>query len=314
MKFSVCIAATRATTLGAAIESIRRQTWSDWELIILGQGADASLKSLGEAAAQTDSRIRYIHLERQGLSVARNAGLRAATGEIIAMTDDDCEAQADWLAVLAEYFSAEPDVGLVGGALLAPKPSRQGLAVCPAFKPIEALYDPVADGRKPPRGWDWVGGNFALRRSVAEQIGQFDEHLGAGAIFPAGEETDYKLRMEALGIKMRSTPRSVVYHTFGYRYGLRAMLRHARNYAQGNAGLAGKLTLMGDPRGQEWLARTKHDCLQGWLKRHQPQRLPANLLRLWHYQRTYNRCLRDYRVDPTQSCLVSMARTAFKPS
>lgn len=304
MKLSVCIAATRSTTLKAAIESIRRQTWTDWELIVIGQGADATLQALGETIAQQDCRVRYIHLTRQGLSVARNAGLQAATGDIIAMTDDDCEAQADWLAVFAECFEAEPDVGLVGGALLAPKPARRGLAVCPAFSPVEALYDPLASGRKPPRGWDWVGGNFALRRSIAERVGPFDEYLGAGAVFPAGEETDYKLRLEALGIKMRATPRSVIYHTYGHRYGLRALLRHSRNYARGNAGLAGKLTLMGDPRGREWLEQTKRACTQSWLKRRQPQRLPANLLRLWHYQQAYKRCLQHYHIDPTHGVLA----------
>lgn len=310
MKFSVCIAATRPTTLQAAVDSIRRQTWTDWELIIVGQGNDSGLRRLGEALAQSDQRVRYIHLERRGLSLARNAAVQASTADLIAMLDDDCEADQHWLEVLAGCFAAEPEVGVVSGSLLAPRRSRRGLAICPAFNPAEALYDPIASGRRPPSRWDWVGGNFALRRSVAERIGPFDEYLGAGAAFPAAEDTDYKLRLEALSIKMRSTPRAIVYHTYGFRYGLRAVLNNSKNYARGNAGLAGKLTLLGDPRGREWLEMTKQSAKWDWLCQRKPQRLPANLLRLWYYTRAYRSCLRDYRADAGQGLLYPAAGSA----
>src|SRR5438105_15951698 len=126
MKFSVCIGSVRATTVGPAIESIRRQTWTDWELIVVGQGPDPALRHVGEEAARADTRVRYVHLERRGVSLARNVAVRQATGDIIAITDDDCEARPDWLATLADCFAAEPDVDVVGGALVAPATHRAG--------------------------------------------------------------------------------------------------------------------------------------------------------------------------------------------
>jgi hypothetical protein len=187
--------------------------------------------------------------------------------------------------------------------LIAPKPARRGIAVCPSLVPSEAVYDPVQTGRRPPPGWDWVGGNFAIRRRLFDVVGPFDECLGAGASFPAGEDTDYKLRLEALGIKMRSTPRSVVSHSHGYRYGLRAALRSSRNYATGNGGLAGKLTLLGDPRGREWVVVVAREAIADGVRKRQPHRLPVGLLRFWHYARSYRRCLRQYCVDNQEAVL-----------
>lgn len=297
MKISVCIGSVRWTTLATAITSVHQQTFTDWELVIVGQGPDPELRALGERASSSNKRIRYIHLDCRGLSHARNVGIECATGDIVAMTDDDCQARSDWLATLADCFTREPDVGLVGGAVIAPKPSRPGLATCPALHPAEALYDPVLSRRQAPRGWDWIGANFALRRDVAKQVGLFDECLGAGTAFPAGEDTDYKLRLEALGVRMRTTPRSVVYHTYGHRYGLRALLCNSRNYATGNGALAGKLTLLGDPRGQEWVALARREAIVDCLKQMRFHRLPVSLLRLRHYKNAYERCLRGYRVN-----------------
>lgn len=303
MLISVCIPSLRSATLKHAIASIRRQTWPRWELIVVGQGSDPQLPLLVEAASREDRRVRYLYLPERGLSRARNAGMAASTGDIIAMTDDDCEADSEWLFTLAHYFKTEPGVGLVGGSLLKPEHMTGPLVTCPSLTPTEALYDPGAMGRLAPPGWDWIGGNFAARRHVFEAVGPFDEFLGAGTQFPSAEDTDYKLRLEARGIVMRSTPRAVVYHTYGVRQGVAAGLRHSRNYALGNGALAGKLTLSGDPRGQEWLRNAMRESTTDWMRERKPHRLPLSLLRMRHFSRAYHQCLRQFRVDPSTDLL-----------
>jgi len=94
--------------------------------------------------------------------------------------------------------------------------------------------------------------------------------------FPAAEDTDYKLRLEAAGIRMLTTPRAAVVHTYGVRKGW-ALLRSQQNYATGNGGMAGKLTLLGDSRGAEWLEETRNGSRREW--RAAPQRLPRSLRR-----------------------------------
>lgn len=297
MRISVCVPATRPATVGATIRSIQAQTVSDWEMLVVGQGDDHQVRQVVETVAGADPRLRYIHIDTRGSSRARNAAMKAASGEILAMTDDDCEARSDWLAVLTRAMADEPDVALVGGALIAPPGAPVRPARCPCLMPADVLYDPIAHEGHPPAGWDWIGANFAVRQEVVERLGGFDEYLGVGADFPCAGDSDYKSRMEALGLKMRSTPRAVVYHTSGWRYGWRAVLALQRRYARGMGGLAAKLTLLGDPRGSQWLQTTRRDRLMRWLQRRQPHRLPTDLRILWHACDAYEQCLHNYRVN-----------------
>jgi glycosyltransferase involved in cell wall biosynthesis len=310
VKITVCIATVRAATLPSAIESIRRQTWQDWELIIVGQGDAARLRALGEAAARSDPRIRYVHLHERGVSRARNAGIALATGRVVATTDDDCEAREDWLEVIAREFTSDPDLGVLGGALLAPRPPRLRLSACPALEPLETLYEP-GEERGAPRGWDWIGANVAIRRGVLERAGPFDEHLGPGAPLMAGEDTDYKLRLEALGVRMRCTPRSVVFHTHGRRYGLRAIVRFAQSYATGNGALAAKLTLLSDPRGRQWVDLTQRAVMRD-LTRFRLHRALPGLVRLFFYRRSYAKVLAEYDVEVGRPLLRPRAQNAYR--
>src|SRR5437879_8425216 len=115
----VCIATVRSSTLGAAIESIKRQTWPDWELVLVWQGDDPHLGEVCLKAERDDGRIRQLHLEQRGASRAKNAGICAATGDVLAMTDDDCEAAPEWLASIADRLN-DDRIGAVGGAVLPP--------------------------------------------------------------------------------------------------------------------------------------------------------------------------------------------------
>jgi len=296
VKFTVCVPTVRPTTLRRTVQSILAQTWPEWELLVIGQGQDADLGQAGDQLAALDSRIRYIHLDQKGLSRARNAGLRMATGDIIATTDDDCEAAPDWLQTLAALFAAHSEVGAIGGALVAPRLSRRKLETCLSLVPVEAIYDP-ASMRAPPEGFSIVGANFSIRTAVANQIGAFDEALGAGAPhFPAAEDIDYRMRLSAAGVPVMSSPAPVVFHTYGARRGLSQNLANLRAYARGNAGLDGKLTLAGDPHGAQSASQVLRQGLSDAIRARKPQRLPIALLYGLTYQAAYRQCLRDYVV------------------
>lgn len=293
-RITVSIPTVRPKTLGSAIESVLRQTYRDWELIVVGQGPDPELRRVTEGFG--DERVRYVHLDTLGISFARNAAIDAARGEILAFTDDDCEAAPNWLEATAQCFDEDSELGLVGGSLLAPDVEQHLLAVCPEIKPSEVTYDPVRDGRKAPKGFDFTGANFAMRMSVARRVGPFDECMGVGAIFASAEDLDYKLRVEAANIRMRSTPTMMVQHTHGCRVGIKAVFRHRRSYAVGQGALAAKMTMRGDPRGRQWLGLFWDDMLQT-VRDGRLHRTPSALVRYMYVRKAYHECLRHHEVD-----------------
>lgn len=293
-RVTVSIPTVRSKTLRAAIESVQRQSWQDWELVVVGQGEDDSLRSVTEECGRTDQRVRYVHLSQKGISFARNAGIRVAQGDIIAFTDDDCEAEAGWLAHVVKCFDEDPSVGFVSGALVAPELRKHLLAVCPEIHPGDFTYDPLKD--QAPVRFDFAGANFAIRKEVARKVGWFDECLGVGAVFASSEDLDYMLRVEAAGVRMRSTPASIVYHTHGARYGLKAVFRHRRSYAVGQGALAAKMTLNGDPRGKEWLDGVWADLLKT-MKSGRLHRSPIAFLRYLYVRKSYVDCLQNHQID-----------------
>lgn len=298
MKVTVCIPTIRPDTVSDAIASVRAQRYRDWDLLVIGQGDERAIRPVVEFAAHGDPRVRYIHIARSGLSIARNHALREAGGDIIAFTDDDCEASPDWLDRVVSVFERHPQVGLVFGSLVPPQPKPSRFRVCPQFTAGEIWYDPIATERRAPEGWSAVGANFSVRRDQAARIGEFDEHLGAGARFPAAEDTDYMLRAELLGVPMFSSPTIVVHHTHGFRYGLRAVYRHRRAYALGNGALAAKLTHLGDGRGSAWMHSEVDAATFGPFRNRAVHTIPVHLLRLAYFAYAYRTCLRKFRTEP----------------
>jgi GT2 family glycosyltransferase len=253
---SVCIPTIRASSVGKAIESVSRQTHRDWELIVVPQGNDQLLLDLLSSYASGDPRIRIVHLPERGKSNALNAAAAVARGDVLALTDDDCEPASDWLETTARVFSTEAEVGCVGGDVVAP---RRGpwwtVSTCPAAQVLECRYQPSTLGYRAPPGFYMIGANVAYRRSSIERIGPFDPTLGPGSRYPACEDVDYTIRAELEDIRMATTPKSVVHHSFGRRSGFTALRAHHSAYARGQGALLAKLQMMDHRLGREWAAQ-----------------------------------------------------------
>lgn len=102
-------------TLERCIHSICKQTYEDWEAIMIVDGPPDSSGILAEALAQEDSRIRVIHQENQGVSVSRNAGIEAAKGTYIQFLDSDDYLPPDSLKLMHEAMENHPCDFLIGG-------------------------------------------------------------------------------------------------------------------------------------------------------------------------------------------------------
>jgi glycosyltransferase involved in cell wall biosynthesis len=140
---------------------------------------------------------RYTTEPRGGLSWARNAGIAAASGEIIAFVDDDEQPDPHWLAGIAGGFTRGADIGCVTGMILPLRLDTEvqewfewngghskGRGFSPAIFAKDGPQSPLYP--LPPFG---AGGNMAFRRETLARIGGFDVAMGAGTPARASEDT-----------------------------------------------------------------------------------------------------------------------------
>lgn len=114
MSVSVVVPAyNRSQALRATLDSVRAQTYPDWELIVVDDG---SVDDTGDVVrSYRDSRIRYEHQANQGQAAARNYGLSLATGEYVAFLDHDDRWLPEKLRLQVESLDSGPEYGLVYG-------------------------------------------------------------------------------------------------------------------------------------------------------------------------------------------------------
>lgn len=107
----------RENLVSRAIESILRQTYRDFEFIIVDNGSTDRSGQIAEKYAAKDNRIRVIRRERGNIGSGRNAGLDEAQGEYIAFIDDDDWAEPDFLEFLLDLARKNSaDVAICGAA------------------------------------------------------------------------------------------------------------------------------------------------------------------------------------------------------
>src|SRR5690349_18019340 len=96
-----------------------------WQFVIVDNGStDGTVRYLAGLPEHVGAaQLSLISERRQGLGIARNAGWRAASGDIIAFTDDDCYVAPDFVDSVVRAFSDFPNVGFIGGRILLHDPS-----------------------------------------------------------------------------------------------------------------------------------------------------------------------------------------------
>jgi glycosyltransferase involved in cell wall biosynthesis len=148
-------------------------------LVVDNNSSDGTATVVERLAEQAPARLRYLFEPAQGISHARNAGIRQARAPIVAFTDDDVCAPPDWVASLARAFEEYPGAQVVGGRVLPMWPTEPPAWLTPEHWSPLALVDYGEDvqpvDRSRPRCL--VGANMAFRRSVFERIGLFATSL-----------------------------------------------------------------------------------------------------------------------------------------
>lgn len=153
-----------------SIASVRAQTFTDWELIVVNDGSPDDTHTVLQPLAQAGV-IRYIRQENQGQAAARNRGLAEARGEFIAFLDDDDAWPSDSLEWRVRALQSQPEVGVVCG-VYRPLGSTDTSGFDLDGRGVEITFGDVFNG------CPCVSpGQALLRASVLRQVGGFETAL-----------------------------------------------------------------------------------------------------------------------------------------
>jgi glycosyltransferase involved in cell wall biosynthesis len=202
----------RPDLIARAVSSVLDNDHARFNLIVVDQSDDDQTGATVRALGATHANLRYVHTPTPGLSRAYNIGVRATTGTLIAFTDDDCAAPNDWITSIARAFSNEPDAEMLYGQVLLPESLRDH----PEQVPTLPIARPARLSKREGFRIFGMGANFALRRSLFERIGGFDEILGGGAPLRSSQDFDFQYRAYLAGAVILLRPEVAVDH-----YGVR---------------------------------------------------------------------------------------------
>jgi GT2 family glycosyltransferase len=193
-------------TVGSLLASDAAQ----FELIVIDQ-SDGPESERALAAFTSDLRLRYVRSLVRGKGAALNEGLRLTRGEIVACTDDDCEASPEWVAGMARTLEEQPTAAIVFCNVTA-GPFDTTAGYIPTY---ERHRDRLLCSIGASREGLGLGAGMAVRREAVFALGGFDEAFGPGARFASGEEWDLSYRALLSGWHVYLTARlSILHHGF----------------------------------------------------------------------------------------------------
>jgi glycosyltransferase involved in cell wall biosynthesis len=220
------------------LRCISRQEYPRYEVVVVDNTPTGDLVRTSVAEA-IGPRFRYVREPRPGLSRARNAGIAASSGEIIAFFDDDGEPDRHWLAALACGFARGNDIGCVTGTVLparldtmAQELTEQLGGFCKGRSFSSAVFSPNGPQSPlypvPPFG---SGANMAFRREALARIGGFDVALGAGTPAHGGEDTLALTMVLLAGYRIAYEPAALMRHD--HRRDMDSLRRQAHGHGIG---------------------------------------------------------------------------------
>jgi glycosyltransferase involved in cell wall biosynthesis len=201
----------RPKTLPLAVRSVLASAHDNFELIVIDQSEGKAIPAALKPCL-SDPRLRYVRTQVRGKAVAANRAIAEARGEVIAMTDDDCEVPSDWLDGIVEAFSTNPRVGVMFSTV-SPVAYDAHTGFIPTYERAgDAVFTSVLDKWRA-RG---IGASMAVRRSMMLELGGFDSLLGPGGFFRSCDDRDIALRALLFGYSVYETDRYDVKHS-GFR-------------------------------------------------------------------------------------------------
>jgi GT2 family glycosyltransferase len=217
-KISVVVCAHNEESLiGDCLDGIRELEYPNFEVIVVDDGSTDATARIAHTYG-----FKLVRAPHGGLSQARNCGMDAASGEIIAYVDADARPDPHWLHYLAATFLTTRHAA-VGGPNLPP-PGDGLIADCVASSPGGPIHVLLSDTEAE----HIPGCNFAVRKSALQAVGGFDPQFRI-----AGDDVDVCWRLQQRGWTLGFSPAALVWHR--RRNSIRAFWRQQVNYGRAEA-------------------------------------------------------------------------------
>ena len=161
-----------------------------------------------------DLAFKIVNEPNQGLSHARNCGIREANGDIIVYVDDDALVNKEYLRTYADFFATHPNIDAAGGPVIPKYETEEPSWMSHYTKMLLTGYKYNGKQVKEFAPNDYPGGgNAAYRASIFEKVGLFNEELGRkGDNLTASEEKDIFDKMRTQGMRIYYLPNAILYH------------------------------------------------------------------------------------------------------
>jgi glycosyltransferase involved in cell wall biosynthesis len=202
----------RAPILRGCLQSLLALEWANPQIAVVDNSAHPEETRL---LVQEFPSILYVRCGRAGLDRARNAGIKATTGELIAFTDDDARVHPAWLKGLARNFY-DPLVAVTTGITLPERLDTRAVIEFEMTSPFAKGYHrkefTLTNVNMMNVASIGAGVNMAIRRSSLGEIGLFDEHLDGGTPTISGGDHEFFYRTITRGYRVVYDPAAIALH------------------------------------------------------------------------------------------------------
>lgn len=203
-------------------------------LVINNNSTDNTPGVVAKHRKQVDTtafRISYFEEAEQGLSYARNRGIREAASNYVVFVDDDVRADQHYIENWINFFENYPNYNAAGGKILVQFDDHKPKWASHYLLSLFGHHDLGKKIREYPGNKYPFGGNMGFRKIIFEQAGLFDTDLGRkGDQLTANEEKDLFNRVKSLGEPILYLPQALLYHRIGPE---RATKEYIRKQAEG---------------------------------------------------------------------------------
>lgn len=213
----------RPELLDAALASLR-ESLSDTDELVVVESGSAEPEPVWDVARRHGATL--LVADAPGVSKARNVGWQQARHDQVAFVDDDIRVRPGWATAMSTALAAHPDAAFVSGRIDLPE-GQGTLALTVKDDADEQEFDRRSGGV--------IGhsANLGMHRPVLAEVGGFDETMGPGSRWPAGEDPDLLDRVLATGAHGWYAPDAAAYHEHWRRVRQYVVLQHRYGIGSG---------------------------------------------------------------------------------